>query len=1616
MRIDRRNQQKRRRKLWRVIFCAVLICAMGLSVAVSGFAETLDQIPDGMTQETPPEETTGADTPPIPETTPTLEATPTPEATPTSEAMPSPESPLAPEQGTQQPSSMPSPSVGEEEGTSQDVKENPLEGSFAPAEEEQTEVPPVEDKPAESVTQAPPAWVESGQKYLKNNLLLAENIRVLRGILDQKIEEAKAGNQEAAVNYDGEDNMYDIIALYAVIKGQQNVFPFQVDIRSEEDVQTLRGIFEKMTEVKATKEGVQVSYKGYMQVAAEYGLSTQQMTVLTDLMTSGAKQQLRQIEETSILTRLTDEEFEIIYEKLPERVYGEQRAVLLAALSIEGKVSYFWGGKSYYTGWDERWGQLRTVSSEGSETTGTVRPFGLDCSGFVSWAFINAGGDKEVLEKIGNGTASQWENSFDIQMDEAQPGDLLFYRSPGGQGINHVGIVVGRNEDGKLEVVHCSSSQNSVVVTDDTGFQYARRPYVYAKDDASATVAAQASLETPMSITGANDTVMNQNMVDWAPLAGNSDWINYLNNEWNNVKGNFRWDNALRVPEDWKWDGRDADPVAGGTPDENPAAIPVKNGTIWEVYSGQQLRYAFLNMIDGDTVALQRDIDLRGYEYNWEPIVLDAGGNSNITIDGRDFTIYNLGCNNGSMLQGNSGGEATITGNSRILHINFISAKIMSKPAVGTLRHLGIVERIGTGKIENTTVKNSLFFSGYYDPNQPAIGADGYLSPFGFTETVSSQNYYTMNNLLYARQYHVGGSFARLYGTALTIENCFSVDSIVVSGYEHSGGFLSCIDGGVTVRNCFTNNTVFGSNTTGVFVGGVYAYQSSLFENCYASGTIEGMRDLGGFAGYAGTYGSTGSIRFKNCYSTSIVGMRNGGSNLGGFIGSYQATVPGVFENCYAAGEVGNIDTNVAPDRIDYTTVGGFIGAYTDLTQLTFTNCYYDKQTTAMREWASGVNFDGNVVIYVDGTDEYGVKHDEYLNILTGELYENDGMNTYISTTDGSTYTPGTLVSPTGLINGLKGVLTSDSEKAGAGLTSVPGTAGFRGFSNAADWVYDGSADGAYPILVSMADELKWGEYFDMVRAYTHASVSTVHLQTWDKCLVGDTLPLLTYDTVRDLTERFTMSTYVEDENDYKIAWQKDGVAVSLDGTNYPVVGYLSPTYLEQYKRNYWMADKFAPGIEWFTVSFTEGSVTGTRRLRIIPTLNFRPGYDRVLSDGNVYDHAKDVRLAYSTGQRMAHDPADITLGIYPDEPLSAEQLQYQGITPTTTFAQEDNKFNNVDTSYITGNPRGTMGQKGDTHYNNNYMRVMLYEATISADGHIQFGEETNIPLTNNNTSDWDKKLNGDTAFTDADLGIYLLDYYWVMPDGRYVHDAKMLYVDEPKTVSVNVVNSDSWKPNPIALMLDVSKGAPDFSAGPRSGVDVANIMNGTQVVAAWKKAEAEAKLNSITFEIKTLFGESSVTMDAPEEGKSMTVTLPYTSLESWNDQGEYYTQVKYVDKTYTLRYDAAGDYYYLTLDNIYSEGRLYAADVDGDIVITLAVTSGYIPPEPTGEPTSEPTGQPTPEPTGGPTPRPTDEVKQDHPKTQDGTNVLFPIFLASVAGAVLLFALRWKKKKEYRS
>jgi len=165
-----------------------------------------------------------------------------------------------------------------------------------------------------------------------------------------------------------------------------------------------------------------------------------------------------------------------LLENLPDDLDPARKAVVETAVQLVGRVSYFWGGKSLTLGWDDRWGVPTEVTAAGSGSTGTVRPFGLDCSGFVDWSFYNATNGSYYPGR-GGGAATQHSYCTDISWSETKPGDLVFYPAD-----VHVGIVGGRDADGNLLIVHCSGGANGVVITGAAGFTAAARPDCFANE------------------------------------------------------------------------------------------------------------------------------------------------------------------------------------------------------------------------------------------------------------------------------------------------------------------------------------------------------------------------------------------------------------------------------------------------------------------------------------------------------------------------------------------------------------------------------------------------------------------------------------------------------------------------------------------------------------------------------------------------------------------------------------------------------------------------------------------------------------------------------------------------------------------------------------------------------------------------------------------------------------------------------------------------------------------------------------------------------------------------------------------------------------------------------
>ena len=140
------------------------------------------------------------------------------------------------------------------------------------------------------------------------------------------------------------------------------------------------------------------------------------------------------------------EEVKVLIEEVynAEDISQNRKTLIQVAKALVGKVPYEWGGKASKEGYDTSWW---TIKDNGQQK-------GLDCSGFVQWAFRTAG-----MESWRNlrSTGDILKNTDTIPKEALMAGDLGLLNN--GQSINHVGIYLG---DGYW--IHCSSGKGTVTI------------------------------------------------------------------------------------------------------------------------------------------------------------------------------------------------------------------------------------------------------------------------------------------------------------------------------------------------------------------------------------------------------------------------------------------------------------------------------------------------------------------------------------------------------------------------------------------------------------------------------------------------------------------------------------------------------------------------------------------------------------------------------------------------------------------------------------------------------------------------------------------------------------------------------------------------------------------------------------------------------------------------------------------------------------------------------------------------------------------------------------------------------------------------------------------------
>ena len=315
---------------------------------------------------------------------------------------------------------------------------------------------------------------------------LATAIAEIQGEYHAELERLQNGDFESAQIVGQAPDWREVVAVFAskTAGAEDGIDVFTLD---EERVDLLRQVFWDMCEITTATQTVDVPDSNpdddvddsHTEIALTITITAktaEQMRLIyafTKYQNDALDVLLENLGSLNIpmgsLT-ISQEDAIALLENLPDDLDPARKAVVETAVQLVGRVSYFWGGKSLTLGWDDRWGVPTEVTAAGSGSTGTIRPFGLDCSGFVDWTFYNATNGSYYPGR-GGGAATQHSYCTNISWNDAQPGDLVFYPDD-----SHVGIVGGKDADGNLLIVHCSGGANGVVITGSAGFTVVARP------------------------------------------------------------------------------------------------------------------------------------------------------------------------------------------------------------------------------------------------------------------------------------------------------------------------------------------------------------------------------------------------------------------------------------------------------------------------------------------------------------------------------------------------------------------------------------------------------------------------------------------------------------------------------------------------------------------------------------------------------------------------------------------------------------------------------------------------------------------------------------------------------------------------------------------------------------------------------------------------------------------------------------------------------------------------------------------------------------------------------------------------------------------------------------
>ena len=421
-------------------------------------------------------EASGPEKMPEPEVTP--EPTEAPEAAETPEPAESPEPAETPEPAdTPEPAESPEPAATPEPTESPEPTETP-EPELEALETRETAVEPSEYFPVLTEGLPFPQALDALLDGLVQTLVLTE----AEQSAEKEIEEISLAYGNGTLT-DNMDALPFIAAAFAAKTGKTADELTEADLTAKE-LSVLRTVFGAMSAVSCTLMETDMTDGTLNDETGEPNvIKTKYALSFKILLSRSASALLVTAEEQERYQALcTGDEWDKLLSLwrgygwvesgAGERVYTLREDVVRLALAQQGRIEYLWGGKYNNLGRSPFWGFPQ------QNENGEIFTDGLDCSGFVTWVLLNAAGTVEALPTIGEGTSAQRLACEAITREELRPGDLVF----GGEGTaetDHVGIVTGFADDGRVLMCHCMRGGVTLSYAEDFGMDNYYRPAAY---------------------------------------------------------------------------------------------------------------------------------------------------------------------------------------------------------------------------------------------------------------------------------------------------------------------------------------------------------------------------------------------------------------------------------------------------------------------------------------------------------------------------------------------------------------------------------------------------------------------------------------------------------------------------------------------------------------------------------------------------------------------------------------------------------------------------------------------------------------------------------------------------------------------------------------------------------------------------------------------------------------------------------------------------------------------------------------------------------------------------------------------------------------------------------